>query len=236
MLGIVIPAHNEAGCIRGCLESVCLAALHEALNGEEVRIYVVLDNCVDSTGDIARSFGVDVVTVFARNVGTARAAGAAKALGASARWLSFTDADTIVPRDWLVLQLATQADAVCGTVTVRDWEFHEERVKQHFFSTYHAVDGHRHIHGANLGVAAHAYIRAGGFGDLRADEDVALVRALERAGARIAWSATNPVSTSARRNFKAPCGFGETLVRLGRTTAFAANESIPVQCVCRVVS
>lgn len=226
MLAIVIPAHNEAQYIGECLTSVMLATRHEDLSGESVHICVVLDSCTDQTGFIASSFGVDTVTVHARAVGVARAAGAARALGMGARWLSFTDADTLVPADWLVRQLSIGADVVCGTVTVRDWEHHHESVKQDFFSTYRAADGHRHIHGANLGVSAPAYLRAGGFRSLDVDEDVALVGALEGIGTRIAWTGANPVSTSARRDFKARGGFGETLVRVGENLASAANDPV----------
>lgn len=76
------------------------------------------------------------------------------------------------------------------------------------------ADGHRHIYGANLGVSADAYQRAGGFKLLASIEDVALVQALQASGASIAWSAAPRVLTSARRSFHAPDGFGATLQRV----------------------
>ena len=78
---------------------------------------------------------------------------------------------------------------------------------------YTDADGHRHIHSANLGVSADAYARAGGFEQLACSEDVALVDALQRSGARFAWSAAPRVATSARRDAKARGGFGDTLLR-----------------------
>ena len=89
-------------------------------------------------------------------------------------------------------------------------------MQTHFATTYFDVDGHRHIHGANLGVSADAYRKAGGFSALASSEDVALVRALEESGARIAWSAAPRVSTSARQQFRAPDGFGATLLRVAQ--------------------
>jgi glycosyltransferase involved in cell wall biosynthesis len=214
MLSIVIPAHNEAAYLGACLRSVALAAGHEQLAGEEVRVIVVADSCRDATETIARKAGAQVVRVWRRNVGRARAVGCRLALAQGARWLAFTDADSVVAPDWLVRQLALGCDAVCGTVEVADWSAFGDEIRRDFDTTYQDRDGHRHIHGANLGVSAEAYQRAGGFAPLRSSEDVALVHALEAAGARIAWSAAPRVATSARRDARAPEGFGAALLRV----------------------
>jgi glycosyltransferase involved in cell wall biosynthesis len=215
MLGIIIPAHNEAAHIGECVTCARRAANHHQLLGEEVRVIVVLDSCADDTETIARALGADVTHVAARNVGMARAHGAERALALGARWLAFTDADTAVADDWLVQQLDCCADAVCGVVGVHDWSPHIAAVREHFGATYTDADGHRHIHGANLGVSAHAYLRAGGFPPLESSEDVALVEALLATGARIEWSAAPRVVTSARTDFRARKGFGATLVEVG---------------------
>jgi len=68
--------------------------------------------------------------------------------------------------------------------------------------------------GANLGLSAEAYRNAGGFQHLIAHEDVQLVADLERIGAHIVWTATNPVITSARRDYKCSGGFGDYLASL----------------------
>ncbi len=135
---------------------------------------VVLDSCTDQTTAIAMRHRVDICVVKARNVGAARAAGAHAMLAAGARWLAFTDADTNVSATWLSSQLAIGADAVCGSVEVVDWSPHGEYaqlIEAHFLETYFDRDGHRHIHGANLGVSAPAYLRAGGFQALACSED-----------------------------------------------------------------
>ncbi len=136
-------------------------------------------------------------------------------LAKDARWLAFTDADTLVAPDWLVRQLALDAEVVCGTIGVGDWPLHGGHasfLEQHFANTYTDADGHRHIHGANLGVCSGAYRKVGGFASLVCSEDVALVRALEANGARIAWSAAPRVTTSARTDARAQGGFGDTLL------------------------
>lgn len=215
MIGIVVPAHNEEAVIGKSLAAMRIAASHPALGGEEVEILLVLDSCNDATGDIALAHGIATHCVDARNVGRARAAGADRILEKGARWLAFTDADTIVSPEWLVRQLELDADAVCGSIGIDDWSAHgpdADAIREHFARTYHDVDGHRHIHGANLGVSAAAYVRAGGFPALSCSEDVALVAALQASGARIAWSAAPRVQTSARSDARARGGFGDTLL------------------------
>jgi glycosyltransferase involved in cell wall biosynthesis len=216
MLCIVIPAHNEEQRIGACLRAALDAGRHPTLAGESVRVVVALDSCADRTRAIVREFDVEVVRIAARNVGVARAAGAQRALAMGARWLAFTDADTHVAGDWLVQQLALQADVVCGAVSVEDWTPHVDAVQKHFACTYFAVDGHRHIHGANLGVSADAYRRVGGFAPLPVSEDVALVEALVGSGAHVVWSGAPKVVTSARTDFRAVGGFGDTLLRVSQ--------------------
>lgn len=211
MIAIIVPAHNEEACIDACLESLLEAAAHPGLAGERVDITVVLDACTDATAHRADRAGVKTITTDKRNVGHARQLGADMALAAGARWLAFTDADTVVSGSWLVDQLALKADAVCGTVAVNDWGAYGQRMQRHFELTYTDADGHRHVHGANLGVCALAYRRAGGFVGLATGEDVALVESLSQLGANIAWSRAPRVFTSVRAHFRAPDGFGETL-------------------------
>lgn len=237
MIGIVIPAHNEELYLDACLRAARVAAADPALNGEHVAIIVALDSCTDcSQAIVARhaaqagaNYPVDYLCVEARNVGVARAAGVRHMLTLGARWLAFTDADTEVSPTWLSEQLRLDVDVVCGTVAVSDWTPHRHNadiLRQHFHNRYTDADGHRHIHGANLGVAAAAYLRAGGFEPLACSEDVALVDALQRTGARFCWSAAPRVTTSARRDAKARGGFGDTLLRYAES-ARAALEPAP---------
>jgi glycosyltransferase involved in cell wall biosynthesis len=214
VIGIVIPAHDEAALVGECLAAALQAAQHPGLNAEPVEIVVVLDHCTDGTAEIVSAWPVDTLSVSLRNVGAARALGAQALLARGARWLAFTDADSQVAQDWLVQQLRLEADVVCGTVQVDEWSDHAQhagRLHRHFLCTYNDADGHRHIHGANLGVSADAYGRVGGFLPLATSEDVALIEALQHVGAHIAWSAAPRVLTSARRSARAPGGFAAAL-------------------------
>nr|WP_314539257.1 glycosyltransferase [uncultured Massilia sp.] len=226
MIGVAIPAHNEEAALGDCLAAILAAASHPALQGEAVLVSVVLDACDDGSAAVIRrqrpafaAAGVtlDMLEVDARQVGVARAAGARHLLAHGARWLAFTDADTRVSPQWLAAQLALGVDVVCGSVAVDDWSPHGAnagRLRKHFARNYHDRDGHRHIHGANLGVRADAYRAAGGFQSVSCHEDVLLVKALEAIGARFAWSARPRVFTSARTDARARDGFGDTLLRM----------------------
>jgi glycosyltransferase involved in cell wall biosynthesis len=214
LITAIVPAHNEEILIGDCVRSLVEAANCPGLGGEPVAVLVVLDACTDGTEAIARRAGACTITLNARNVGAARALGAQWAIAREARWLAFTDADTVVAPNWISAQLNLASDAVCGTVAVRDWGSYGQRMQRHYEATYNDTDGHSHIHGANLGVSTQAYLAASGFQNLASSEDVALVTALKRMGASLAWSASPRVFTSARRAFKAPLGFGATLHRV----------------------
>ncbi len=77
-ISLVIPAHNEADFLPGCLEAARLAA-----TGCEcgVEIIVVLNRCTDGTEEIAARHGCRIVREDAKNLATIRNAGAAVASG-----------------------------------------------------------------------------------------------------------------------------------------------------------
>ena len=219
MIGVLIPVHNEELLLGRCLETILQASKHPALAGEHVVVLAVLDSCTDGSAAIVQRYAVDAIEVSVRNVGQARAAGAALLLEQGARWIACTDGDSTVAEDWLVEQLALDADAVCGTVTPGVWQDDipleaQIRYQQH----YQHRDGHRHVHGANLGISAAAYRLAGGFPPLACHEDVQLIRQLELNGARIAWSCRPRVTTSTRLEARAAGGFADFLRSLAVST------------------
>lgn len=211
MIAVLVPARNEAELIARCLASILVSAQRVI---EPVRVYVALDDCSDATAEIATGLGAIGVTGCFRNVGRARAAAARAAIDDGARWLASTDADSRVPANWLRAQLHCGGDAFRGVVQVDDWHGYPAWMTDAFRGSAAPVDGHPHVHGANLGVATSWYLRAGGFAPLAAHEDVALVRALGHAGARVVALARPAVITSARRDARAPLGFGQYLRQL----------------------
>ncbi|WP_315387910.1 glycosyltransferase [uncultured Stenotrophomonas sp.] len=222
MIGVIVPAHDEALAIGNCLASIAVAAGDPRLEGEEVVVVVALDACSDATASVCKEYGVATVVLEARCVGSARAAAATFALASGARWIASTDADTVVPADWLWRQVSSDADVFCGVVGVMDWLDYPDAVRNAFSDREVARDGHRHIHGANLGMSAAAYLAVGGFQPLHTGEDVALVDAMTANGARVAWLARPAVATSARRAARAEHGFSGFLRALEREVMGAA--------------
>jgi glycosyltransferase involved in cell wall biosynthesis len=221
-LGVIIPAHNEQELLASCLASVRRAA--RGLSGLQVHLVVVADACRDQTAQVAGRHGASVVTIRARNVGAARAAGAREALRLTRHldpadvWLATTDADTLVPACWLHQQVryASQGwDAVVGTIQVADWSGYQPGTRWLFRERYDGETGlHCHVHGANLGFRASAYLMAGGFQALPTAEDHALVAALTASGRQVLRTRALPVATSARQQSRAPSGFSQYLAEL----------------------
>jgi glycosyltransferase involved in cell wall biosynthesis len=229
-LGVIVPAHDEQDLLPSCLASVRRAA--QALRGMPVHVVVVADACRDRTVQAARRGGASVVSISARSAGAARAAGAREVLrrtrhlDAATVWLATTDADTLVPAHWLrqqVRQAGQGWDAIVGTIQVADWSGYSPGTRSLFRERYEGVEGgtgrHSHVHGANLGFRASAYLSAGGFPALPTAEDHALVAALTAGGSRVLRTRALPVITSARRDSRAPDGFSDYLAGLEATPA-----------------
>jgi glycosyltransferase involved in cell wall biosynthesis len=227
-VGVVVPAHNEQDLLPSCLAAVQRAAGQLTIG---VHLVVVADACTDRTAALARDQGATVVEAGARNVGAARRAGVEQVLrrtrhlGPASVWLATTDADTLVPRAWLTRQLryARQGwGGVVGTVRVADWAGHPPAVPVLYNRRYRSWRGrHPHVHGANLGFSAAAYLAAGGFRPLPTAEDHGLVNDLQAAGVRLLRTTRIPVVTSARTHARAPGGFGCFLAALAASSLTA---------------
>jgi glycosyltransferase involved in cell wall biosynthesis len=222
-MGVLIPARNEEKLLPRCLQSVLLAKASVGAS-VSVDIVVVADSSVDRTLEIAKNILLSngiVRGISAGAVGPARAFAAQLLLGRyvgswSRCWLANTDADCIVPPDWLIRQLklaSSGVEAIAGTVNVDSFEEHGPEVPARFRSSYR-IDpdgGHPHVHGANLGVRADSYLRAGGWGNLNTAEDHDLWRRLADTGALLHSTNRLEVRTSGRRLGRAPRGFAAAL-------------------------
>jgi cellulose synthase/poly-beta-1,6-N-acetylglucosamine synthase-like glycosyltransferase len=223
-VGVVVPAQNEESTIERCIESIRAAACAGAVGGR-LWIVVVADACADATASRARrALGTsgEVIECTARSPGVARKIGAAAVLAHFAAcnperlWLANTDADTHVPADWLILHLEWANEgvsAVAGIVQLEPGAAERRSVTQLFRATYElASDGtHEHVHGANFGVRADAYLDVGGWSHVRLAEDHCLWRRLRAAGWSLRSSARSVVVTSARLYGRAAGGFADTL-------------------------
>lgn len=224
---VVVPAHNERQHLPRCLRAMVTAAMCVPM---PVLVVVVLDATDDDSGELVGRYGQDVhfVTVDAGNVGAARAAGFSYSRTSchqdvSRIWYATTDADSVVPADWLLRMTQADADMVLGVVRVPVWRHLSAAAARRYLRGYAGgaatgsggagaeAAGHRHIHGANMGFRADAYWRLGGFRPLVAGEDVELVARFEGQGLQIAWDAGLSVDTSDRLRGRAPNGFAAHL-------------------------
>jgi glycosyltransferase involved in cell wall biosynthesis len=220
-IGVVVPAHNEQTMLAGCLAALQTAARLVSL---PTRILVVLDDCTDRTSDICDAFRVETCRIAARNVGKARATGMRALLKSEfsleSLWLASTDADTCVEPNWLSHQVelaGSGADVVLGIVQIDD-EVVSGHGRRSFEADYQerlSADGtHHHVHGANLGLRASVYLRAGGFPPVANHEDHGLVRELRQMkSVTIAACQRLAVRTSGRLDARCHDGFGATLNR-----------------------
>jgi glycosyltransferase involved in cell wall biosynthesis len=211
-VAVVVPAHDEQDLLPACLAALTAAAARIA--PVPVEVIVVADACTDGTAGLAAAAGVEVLTIGARSVGHARAAGMTHALrhGPDGLWLATTDADTRVPGGWLDWHLRyarSGAALLAGTVEVDDWLAWPLALPDRYETRYRRTAAH--VHGANLGVDAHAYLAAGGFPAVPYDEDRELVARVRATGGRVVTDTRCPVRTSARADGRAPLGFAAYL-------------------------
>jgi cellulose synthase/poly-beta-1,6-N-acetylglucosamine synthase-like glycosyltransferase len=218
-VGILVPARDEQQRISACLRALADARARLRLQRPSisVRVVVVLDRCTDATAAIAAAHGVATVVTDAGCVGLARATGSRELLGSSAAaadetWLASTDADSVVPPEWLV-GMIRHAEAgshlVVGTALPGPGLAPE--VERRWLAAHVLREGHPHVHGANLGVRGDAYLAAGGWPHLASGEDEGLVRRAAAAGVPTTRTAAHPVRSSTRLAGRAPRGFSSYL-------------------------
>jgi GT2 family glycosyltransferase len=239
---VAIPARDEAERIRSCLT---------ALNGQTHppdEVVLLANNCTDRTAMIARGmvshlrFRLEVVS---RNLPPARAnAGYARrmamALAATRAGpdgvLLTTDADAVVPPDWVSRNLAALregVDVVCGRAIIDPVEAMAIPVHLHADDalecqliglldnlawmldpeSHDPPPRHTEASGASLAVSVAAFRRVGGIPAIASGEDRAFVRALWMIDARVRHDPSIEVVVSGRIEGRAPGGMADAIRR-----------------------
>ncbi|WP_169304038.1 glycosyltransferase [Arthrobacter sp. CAU 1506] len=229
-IAVVVPVHNEEQLLGRCLRRL-QRAMDALITGQphcSVELVVVLDRCTDQSAAIAEHTArsderIAVLAGDFGSVGAARAAGVCAALEAESHhvsaektWLACTDADTLVPENWLTsfVRLADAgADAVAGTVEP-DTASLAPGLLRAWRHNYAGQEPSTRVHGANLGVRASLYLAAGGFPALAEHEDVRLVEAIRSLGGVVLPAAHLQVTTSGRLKGRTPGGFAGYLANL----------------------
>ena len=216
-VAVVIPVNDEEALLGPCLAAV--AAAVEAARAMPappgVRVIVVLDDCVDGSAAIAARWpDFEAIEVGYRNVGAARAHGARFAVETSPEaphtlWRANTDADSLVPVDWIAHQVDLARDGaelMTGAIRPNPADLSADQYAA-WQERHRVAVGVDRVHGANLGVRADVYLDAGGFEHLAEHEDITLVERLRLGGVRESAVASPWVQTSARAVGRTPGGY-----------------------------
>lgn len=202
-VSVVIPAYNEEHCIGDCLRSL----MHQKTR-HRFEVIVVDNNSTDATRQVVQGFhgrlNVRLVTERTRGRGAARRAGCAAAKGDI---ILSTDADTILPPDWiesLVSELEKKdVVAVTGVSVIDDCDPATNILYNVslpvLMHAYRLLCGHYWLNGCNFAVRRGTYEQAGGF-DANEDalEDHGFCLRVREFG-RIGMAASNRVTVSGRR-------------------------------------
>lgn len=189
-VSVVVPAKDEAGYLRDCLQSV-----RAQRTDEPVELLVVDGDSDDETPEIARAYDATVIEGPGESIGTGRALGAEAADG---EWLAFVDADTVLDRHYV--------DAMVSFARRRDLDAAAARCRMDGLrpTVMQAVINHAFPHldrpilpGFTFFVRRDVYEAAGGFPDVP-NEDTAFSRRLGREY-DIAYHPEPLVETSGRR-------------------------------------
>jgi len=226
-LVVAIPARDEESLLPACLRSVtaAVAVLREARPGIHLVVAVALDGCTDGSARVVGEWDVATVVLPGRGVGAARDAAIQRGLSVlrmpreGATWVACTDADTVVPSRWLVRHVMWAergADLVVGTAEPVGVARGEALAAWH--ARHQLVEGHTHVHGANLGVRAHRWRQVGGFGQRTVGEDVDLVERVRSLTGRWVATDTARVLTSGRPRSRVDGGFADYLRDLDAET------------------
>ncbi len=183
---VVVPAYNEQDLIGDCVRAVA----NQTVSRSDYEIIVVDDASTDSTSDVARAAGADIV-LRARHGGAAAARNAGLQV-AHGDIVLFTDADCAPSPDWIARMVAPFSDpkvvGAKGTYRTRQQGLIPRLVQLEFEIRYERMAKLTHIDFVDTYAAAYrrsVLLAEGGFSTdypVPSAEDVDLSFRLARAG------------------------------------------------------
>ncbi|WP_170133252.1 glycosyltransferase [Arthrobacter livingstonensis] len=236
-IAVVVPARNEAQLLPNALTSLEAAMAHFAWKVSiPTSLTVVLDRTSDNSAQIvAHHPKVLLRHTSAGRVGAARNVGITAAMSLAKvppahLWIANTDADSMVPADWLWRHYGLAmagAHVVAGTVEPVHVDLSSAALAR-WFACHDLSEGHPHIHGANLGFRAEVFTKLGGFSDQSLHEDRDFVAKARTQGYAVMATDSCRVTTSGRRHSRVDGGFADFLNQLdngGERTDPSATSS-----------
>lgn len=197
-ISVVIPAFNESAML-----PLCLKAVRDQDYGGEIELIVVDNASTDNTAEIAKNYQAHVLYEPKRGIVFARRAGFRQA---SSEIIASTDADTLVPANWLSqiekALIDKKYSGVVGAYTLCNTNTLSKKLIKlliPFFRTADRLLG-AHFAGANFAVRKTAYNEVGGFKtEFLTGEDLDLSYRLRKRGYELKVAYHILVRTSARR-------------------------------------
>lgn len=195
---VVIPALNEEKVIRACIESLNVQDYPHSFE-----VIIADGGSKDATRRIARSLGVRVVVERTRTIAAGRQKGA---LAAKGGLIAFSDADAVIPPNWLRELLAPFKDervtGAFGSFSLFDGNLFDDFLCATFVPAYLWLSnafGYPSGAGSCMACRASAFKESGGFNvKLVTAEDVDLQKKMRKLG-RVAFVPKAKARVSARR-------------------------------------
>ena len=181
-LSIIIPTHNSASTIDRCINSLNAQSYHR----EKYEIIIVDDGSKDKTIELAKKAGVDKIIETepcfqgkARNIGVKNSKG---------DFVAFIDSDCLAKEGWIkaVFDGLSSKGAITGPIENGNPQSHvawvEYLVEFGGWSQYREQSFVPFFPGCNGACKKDDFLRAGGFVESEASEDVLFGISLRRAG------------------------------------------------------
>lgn len=181
-ISVVVPAYNEEDYLSQNLASLVSQSF------KDFELIVVDNASSDKTGEIAKAYSAKVIFCSKKGVGAARQAGFMKAKG---EIIATTDADNILPKNWLsTINKAFQKDkalvAYGGLFRLYSGPFSARIAVKYLaypvFQLDRLLSGKWSLIAQNMAVRRKAFQKVGGFKEVNIAEDADLAQRLSEVG------------------------------------------------------
>ena len=182
-ISVVIPTYNEEGNITACLESLS----KQTIPREEYELIVVDGDSADRTREFAEKYADRVFIQKSKRVGGARNDGAEVA---KAKILATTDADCLVPENWLetiisIFENNPDTVQLYGTVAPIEPGI-KHKISLLLANVFSGLGYYTHTLyytlGCNTAFRAEAYHSVGGYKCIDAGDDLEIAQRMRKIG------------------------------------------------------